>query len=359
MPANSTTAPAPIGSETMSGWRLTGIVLLSTRFVQGWIYWGGGSRRFIYAPKKLDPSAPQWMANKFQTAMPGALLGLDHFVSYLLHHFYLLYAGIIVFSAVELFFGLFLIAGFLTRLSALMTMGLSFVLMLLFGWQGATCIDEWTMAACNFGMGATLLLGGAGAYSVDSWLIRNRPATASKPWFRWLASGPLPEKTVVALGKALLTVTVLFVVLTYNYYRGSVVTPFHTGPVSPAKHHVSLTNGLVLASGGISFRAYLDGGTADVPAHIVRIELRGADGKVVEVWNGARLAALGKSAFVNEYPYNQFRAGFESIQAAVGSKATITLPAAQPNLQLGAASYAIEATTIDAKTFKTAARLAR
>ena len=353
MPANSTTAP-----REMSGWRLTGIVLLSARFVQGWIYWGGGSRRFIYSPSKLDPNAPQWMANKFQTAMPGALLGMDHLVDYLLHHFYLLYAGVIVFSAVELFFGLFLIAGFLTRLSALITMGLSFVLMLLFGWQGATCIDEWTMAACNFGIGATLLLGGAGAYSIDSWLIRNRPATASKPWFSWLASGPLPEKTVVALGKGLLAITVLFVVLTYNYYRGSVLTPFHKGPVSPSKHHVSLTNGRVLANGSISFHAYLDGGTSDVPAHIARVELRDADGKVVEVWNGPQLAALGKSAFVNDYPYNQFRAGFDSIQAAVGSKATITLPAAQPNLQLGAAGYSIEATTIDAKSFKTAAQLA-
>ncbi len=351
MSADSTTT-------TMSGWRLTGIVLLCTRFVQGWIYWGGGSRRFIYSPQKLNPHAPQWMANKFQTAMPGALLGMDHLVDYLLHHFYLLYAGVIVFSAVELFFGLFLIVGFMTRLSALMTMGLSFVLMLLFGWQGATCIDEWTMAACNFGMGATLLLGGAGAYSVDAWLAKSRPATASKPWFTWLASGALPDKTVVGLGKVLLTVTVIFVVSTYHYYRGSVFTPFHTGPVSPAKHHVSLTDGRVLANGGISFHAYLDGGTADVPAHIVRIELRGADGKVVESWNGTQLAALGKSAFANDYAYNQFRAGFQSIQAAVGSKATITLPAAAANLHLGPGGYSIAATTIDALTFKTGAQLA-
>ncbi|MDE2349066.1 MAG: DoxX family membrane protein [Gammaproteobacteria bacterium] len=344
--------------RTMSGWRLTGIVLLCVRFVQGWIYWGGGSRRFIYAPQKLNPDAPQWMANKFQTAMPGALLGMDHVVDYLLHHFYLLYAGVIVFSAVELFFGLFLIVGFMTRLSALMTMGLSFVLMLLFGWQGATCIDEWTMAACNFGMGATLLLGGAGAYSVDSWLAKSRPKTASKPWFTWLASGALPDKTVVTLGKVLLTVTVVFVVSTYHYYRGSVFTPFHPGPVSPAKHHVSMTDGRVLANGSVSFHAYLDGGTADVPAHIVRVELLGVDGKVVEVWNGAQLAVLGKSAFANDYRYNQFRAGFESIQAAVGSKATITLPAAMPNLRLGASGYSIAVTTIDALTFKTAAQLA-
>jgi hypothetical protein len=57
--------------------RMVALALLSLRFIQGFIYWGGGSRRFIYAPSKLDPHAASWMANKFQSAMPGALLGTD------------------------------------------------------------------------------------------------------------------------------------------------------------------------------------------------------------------------------------------------------------------------------------------
>ena len=353
MPTDAKTTGTPRSAD----WRIAGIALLSARFVQGWIYWGGGSRRFIYAPKKLDPHAAHWMANKFQTAMPGALLGTDHLVSYLLQHFYLLYAGIIIFSAVELVFGLFLIFGFLTRLSALVTMGLSVVLMLLFGWQGATCIDEWTMAACNFGIGATLLAGGAGAYSIDAWLERTRPALAGKSWFRWIASGALPEKTFESLGKALWVVTILFVVSTYHYYRGSVVTPFHSGPVSPSKHHVTLSAAVVRGDGGVSFHAYLDGGTPAVPAHIVRIVLRGPDGRTVETWNGASLEALPKSAFSNDYLYNRFGPGFESIQAGVGSKATIALPAARAGLLLAPGRYVIEATTIDANRFTTSAML--
>src|SRR5205085_8187850 len=58
-------------------WRKAAIALLSVRIIQGFIYWGGGSRRFIYGPEKLDPDAHTWMANKFQTEMPGALLGTD------------------------------------------------------------------------------------------------------------------------------------------------------------------------------------------------------------------------------------------------------------------------------------------
>jgi hypothetical protein len=60
---------APTMTEAQRNWRIAAIALLSTRFVQGFIYWGGGSRRFIYAPLKLDPSAPTWMANKFQTTL--------------------------------------------------------------------------------------------------------------------------------------------------------------------------------------------------------------------------------------------------------------------------------------------------
>src|SRR6201995_3390977 len=91
----------PTMTEAQRNWRIAAIALLSTRFIQGFIYWGGGSRRFIYAPSKLDPNALSWMANKFQTAMPGALFGTDHLISFMLHHFWLLYAGVILFSAAE------------------------------------------------------------------------------------------------------------------------------------------------------------------------------------------------------------------------------------------------------------------
>jgi uncharacterized membrane protein YphA (DoxX/SURF4 family) len=135
-------------------WRMAAIALLCVRLIQGFIYWGGGSRRFIYGPEKLNPDAPTWMANKLQSAMPGALLGTDHLIAFLLHHFWLLYPAVILFSGAELIAGAALMAGLLTRPAALVSVGFSMVLMLMFGWQGATCIDEWTMAACNLAMGA-------------------------------------------------------------------------------------------------------------------------------------------------------------------------------------------------------------
>ena len=206
--------------RTLSSWELVAYAMLAVRFVQGFIYWGGGSRRFIYAPQKLDPNAANWMANKFQGSMPGAILGTGQIVNFLLHHFDLLYAGIIIFSAIELFSGLFLILGLLTRVSALTTIGLSTALMLLFGWEGATCLDEWTMAACNFGMGVALFAAGSSAFSLDAVIAKHHPTLATTSWFPWVASGPLPARMFRPFAIVLLFITAAFVMLTYNYCGG-------------------------------------------------------------------------------------------------------------------------------------------
>src|SRR5260221_13978158 len=86
--------------------RIAALGLLSIRFIQGFVYWGGGSRPLIYAPAQLHPHAASCMANKLQSAMPGAVLGTDHIIGFLLHHFYLLYASLILFNGGALITGL-------------------------------------------------------------------------------------------------------------------------------------------------------------------------------------------------------------------------------------------------------------
>jgi thiosulfate dehydrogenase (quinone) len=252
-------AYAPPGTEGQRDWRTAAIALLSVRIIHGFIYWGGGSRRYIHAPSELDPNATTWMANKFQAAMPGALFGTDHMISFMLTHFYLLYGGVILFSATELIVGAMLMTGLLTRLAALMTMGLSVLLMAMFGWQGATCIDQWTMAAGNLAMGASLVLGGSGAYSLDNMLLERKPALVDRPWFRWMSGSlplPLTDDGYRKLAFVLLTFVVIFNVGSYNYYRGSVLTPFHSGPVSPTKHHLMAAHPVLLPDGSGRFHVY-------------------------------------------------------------------------------------------------------
>src|SRR5260370_3619098 len=140
--------------------------------------------------------------------------------------------------------------------------------MLMSGWEGATCIDEWTMGACNLAMGATLMLGGSGAWSVENVLLRNKPQRADSGWFKW-ASGsralPLSDTGFRNLALAVLTLVVVFNVGTYSYYRGSVVTPFHSGPISPTAHHLPLAPATVLPIGSGRFQVALVAGTAEAP----------------------------------------------------------------------------------------------
>jgi thiosulfate dehydrogenase (quinone) len=312
-------------------WRTAAIALLSVRAIQGLVYWGGGSRRFIYDPQKLDPDAHAWMANKLQSAMPGALLGTDQLIAFLLHHFWLLYPVLILFSAAELIAGAALVAGLMTRLAALISVGFSIAMMLMFGWQGGTCIDEWTMAACNLAMGATLVLAGSGAYSLDNVLLSHRPALADRGWFRWLGGSlplPLGDTAFRRLGLVVLAAVLAFNVGTYSYFRGSVVTPFHAGRVSPTSHHFTLSDGRVLPDGSVRFHIYLDGGTADIPAHIMKAELIGREGRVLASWNTEALSRLPADAIRNDFAYNTFRVGPYGIVGNMGARATITLPPA-------------------------------
>jgi thiosulfate dehydrogenase [quinone] large subunit len=346
---------APAVPRVDIGWRNAAIALLSVRFIQGWIYWGGGTRRFIYAPSKLDPTATTWMAHKFQSAMPGAVLGTGEVISFLLHHFWLLYPAVILFSAAELIAGLFLMAGLFTRASAVVSVGFSVVLMLMFGWQGATCIDEWTMAAANAAMGATLFLAGGGAYALDNVLLRRNPALAQRGWFRWLGgSQPLPLGDVgykwLALG--VLACVVAFDVGTYHYYRGSVVSAFHGGPVSPTRHHIALDGGVLAADGAVTAHVYIDGGTPEAPAYIVAASLSDAGGRVVESWDAAALGALAPGAIRNDYAYRQIKTGHFGLIAPTAAMATIVLPPAAAGLALPAGLYHLALTTAGNRSFR-------
>jgi hypothetical protein len=244
-----------------------------------------------------------------------------------------------------------LMTGTLTRTAALVSMGFSVLLMAMFGWQGATCIDEWTMAACNLAMGATLLLGGGGAYSIDNVLIRRHPELAQKAWFRWMAGSlPLPLKDIAFRNQALavLAFVLVFDVGTYNYYRGSVVTPFHGGPVSPTKHHLTLSDAKLLPDGAVRFHVYLDGGTPEAPVHVIAADLLVAGNQPVAHYAAAALSASPKTDFANDYAYNKFAPGPFGIRAPMAA-ATITLPPPAS----GAAPRArfIRLTDVDGRSF--------
>ena len=313
-------------ADEQQGWKIAGLAILPIRFVQGWIFWGGGSRRFIYDPAKLDPYAHSWMANKLQSAMPGAILGVGHLISFILQHFALLYVSILIFSLVELVSGLGLIVGSLTRFCGFTTMLISIVLMLAFGWQGATCMDEWTMAVATFAMGFALALSGASIYSIDHLLIKKYPALNTNKWFVLFGSGiPKNLSSFKKIALIFLTFTVVFTLFTYNYYRGSILTPYHLGPVIASKHHFKLSDGEIKPNGFITFTLYVDEGTPALPSNIIRIELLTSANHIAADWDGGALSSLPKDNIKNDYSYNRVTTGEYGLVAPLSAKASITL----------------------------------
>jgi thiosulfate dehydrogenase [quinone] large subunit len=228
--------------------------------------------------------------------------------------------------------------------------------MLMFGWQGATCIDEWTMAACNLAMGATLMLGGSGAWSIDNVLLKNKPQRARSGWFRWAAGSralPVSDIGFRNLALAVLAFVVVFNVGTYSYYRGSVVTPFHGGPISPTAHHLTLAAATVLPDGSVRFHVTLDAGTPEAPVHVVEAALLDASGAPVAHWDTETLSKMSKTAFANDYAYNKFGPGPFGLRAAMGAAATITLPASAAHARPIADASTLQLTDVDGRIFRT------
>ena len=79
---------------------------------------------------------------------------------------------------------------------------------------------------------------------------------------------PLAPARFASLSLLVVAATAIFNVATYDHFRGSVYSAFHKGPVSPSKHHFTLSDATVASNGSVRFHVYLDGGTADVPAYV-------------------------------------------------------------------------------------------
>jgi thiosulfate dehydrogenase [quinone] large subunit len=245
--------------------------------------------------------------------------------------------------------------GLFTRAAAIVSVGFSIVLMLMFGWQGATCIDEWTMAACNLAMGVTLAIAGSGAYSLDNvWLVR-RPTLARSARFPWVSGAlplPLEPANFHKLALAAVAATAIFNVGTYDHFRGSVYSAFHKGPVSPSAHHYTLSGATIDANGTLNFHAYLDGGSPEVASHIVAIDLEGANGEIVHHWEMSPLSQLPNTAIRNDFAYNKITTAPYGLAAEMGAMATITLEGVPA--QAAAKARQVSITNVSGRKFKAA-----
>ena len=305
-----------------------GTAALAARWVLGWIYWGGGSRRLIYAPSKLDPNAPHWLAGKFQSALPGALLGSQAAGAALLAHPVLLHGVLVAVSVLELLAGVSLLLGILTRAGALASIALSLALMPLFGWQGASCIDEWTMSASTLALGVVVYLVGGGTFALDRLLFPEQSVPASRRHRLW-ASASWSEHTTQRAGAVAGVLVLAWVVAFYAYYRGSVWGPYHPGPVSPKHHALTLSGPVLHTDGAVELALAVTAGTPAAAAHIIGIAVIDGRGKPIEEWGGRALSRLPAQSIGNRYPYQRIGPGVYGLKAPVGAQAMLHLAARQ------------------------------
>jgi len=338
---------------------LLALVLLGTRFVQGFIFWGGASRRLLYnfrdlngitVPVKLDFDSAGFVANKLVHALPGTLW-IQGPLEWSLQYPHLIIASVWIWTLAELAVGLGLIFGLATRLFAFISIGLNISLMLIFGWMGSTCLDEWTMAVSGVAMSGAVFLAGGGAWSLDS-LIERTVWANRNGWTAWVFSGPLPPATVKALSLLLAAVAVVFTVGSYHILFRAVISPQHAR-VSFHQHNIALSKAAVAADGAVSFDAYVDAGPDTGAAYVITARLVDESGTTVAAWSGATLAALPLTAIRNVYPYvwaSHFKTEKVGFSGQTGARATIALP--PPDETHGGKPHALVLEAINGATWQ-------
>lgn len=151
----------------------------------GFIFFIAGWRRFYNDPTKHDIQHPTHISDKLVDAAPGS--PIESVIHWVLYHPWAAEFSVYFMSTAEVVVGAALMLGFLTRLAGLGSALLNVALMLIFGWMGHECLDEWTMAALGFAISVTIMFTGSGTFSVDwalrrDWFARYFTPTAGKIW---------------------------------------------------------------------------------------------------------------------------------------------------------------------------------
>ncbi|MBR0551193.1 TQO small subunit DoxD [Stakelama marina] len=237
----------------------------------GFVFFMGGWRRFINVPAKHDITSPASLANKLVEAAPGS--PIESWIHWILNSPFLTEWSIYLMSTAEVVVGLSLMLGLFTRATAVGSAMLNVALMIIFGWMGYECLDEWTMAALGFAISVSVMIHGPSLYSVDNWLKRDDFA-------RLFARN---------VSIALTVVSVVFTVGFYSYFFGILELHKRT---SVKSYHISA---LAVPGKPDQARLYVDAGPSSAAAYVRSITYRMRNGATV-VEPAARIAVV-KSHF--------------------------------------------------------------
>lgn len=233
------------------------LAIRAISITMGFIFFAAGWRRFYNAPLKHDITSPGHMAGKLVDAAPGS--PIESAIHWVLYHPWAAEWSVYLMSAAETAVGVALILGFMSRIAALGSALINIALMLIFGWMGHECLDEWTMAALGFAISVTIMFTGSGSHSVDAML--------KKDWLGGLFTA--------SAGKLFLALSVLLTVGFYSYYFGFMHLEKRT-----STGNFSITAQAVAQQPG-QITLYVNGGSSSSNAYIRSITFHLANGDTV------------------------------------------------------------------------------
>ena len=334
-------------------WALAGIVATPLRWVTGWLFFSAFWRRAVLAPAKLDPTSPLWNGKKINDFLPHAL-GIGNMLEWLVTHPDALQVFLVGFTVVEALVGLALLLGLVTRLAALGTAVLSFGILLGAGWIGTTCLDEWQIGVAGVAGSFTVLLAGAGPWSLDRLWMRRFPGVARHHLVRLVTTGPLGREgrlRGVTRSAAVLAVASLLITLATNQiFAGGLWGPLHNDSKAP---HLTLSNAVLTPTGDVSLRLYRDGGPDTYGAFIISATVVDATGITVETFDAQTLATLPRTAMTNYY-IKKVVPGGHSLVVPLAAKADLRLTPAAP-VELSVGSYQIVLSDVSGLSWTTTA----
>jgi len=329
--------------------RYIGAIMLPLRLVTGWLFFSAFWRRVVLVPEKHIMDAPQWLGHKINTFYPHSNGLFKTMLGRFLENPEEMNVFTWVFTYSELLAGILLIAGFVSRLSGLLLLGLAVGLMHTSGWLGPTCLDEWQISSMLVAIGTVITLFGSGSFSLDSLISKHKPKLAEKRWWQFLTL-PLPASGNKLFRNTIYTtaiIVILYVVGMNQVHHGGVWGKLHNYSKTP---DIQITDYTFINDSTFSLKLYRDKGPETYGSFIIKTKVKDASGRTIYTFSPEYLSTINKKDINNLY-INKIHPGKHSLVVPLGAKGIITFHLPDQARIKQSKNYEFILTDISGKTF--------
>ncbi|MBS0358369.1 MAG: hypothetical protein JSS53_03745 [Proteobacteria bacterium] len=331
--------------------RIAGLFLMPLRWTCAWILFAAAWRRLVLKPEALDPSSPLYEGLKLNHFIPHTAW-IKPILNYVVLNPDVLLTFLWCFTIMEATTGILLFLGLGTRFLGLLSAGLFTGLMLVAGWLGTTCLDEWTVASFGIGIGLCLFLAGSGPYSIDALIFKRFSHLVEHRIWGIFVSPELSfirdYKEAKRYAIVLSILALVFVLYTNQHFVGGVYGPFHNPATSMnIKSHTKLQS-----NGDMALTLYRNEGPDTYGAFIIHITLKNSAGNIVLNYGEKELGQLSANHIVihNRYPVKALSNGYAFV-LPLGCLVTLHLTPPTP-IQLAAGEYHVIITDVSGRTWE-------